>query len=158
MALPAKSAWTFSATYAGCSDACASAELWALAAGLSNGLALRLTLVVEELFTNTIKYGYCRESKRPVKIELSVNDGLAQLEYRDKGPPFDSVRTMEICAEQNAPLRIGGVGLHLIQTISSNASYANIGGWNIVRLSVGDGPLPAAQLTPTRAAADRERH
>lgn len=150
MSLTHKAEWTFTGTYAASSDACASVELWALAAGLSHALALRLVLVVEELFTNTIKYGYCRESKRPVKIALAVCDGMAELEYRDKGPPFDSVRTMEICAEANAPLRVGGVGLHLIQSVSSKAAYSNQVGWNVVRLSVADGPLPAIKHIPGR--------
>lgn len=134
--------WTFGATNAASISACAQAEAWAREAGLPEMLILRLVLVIEELYTNTIKHGYRRESKRPVKISLCVKDGMAELEYRDHGPPFDSVRTMEICAEQNAPIRIGGMGLFLIQSISSKARYENDAGWNVVQLSISDGPLP----------------
>lgn len=142
MALTNEINWTFAATSAASSDACMRAETWAREAGLPDMLIMRLVLVIEELFTNTIKHGYRRESKRPVKIALGVQGRSAVLDYRDRGPPFDSVRTMEICAEQNAPLRVGGLGLFLIQSISGKAVYANEERWNIVRLEISDGPLP----------------
>ncbi len=129
--------WSFAATSAASSDACSRAEGWARDTGLPEAQILRLVLVIEELFTNTIKHGYREESNRPVHIALGHCDGLAELDYRDQAPPFDPIHTVETLPEDIPPTQVGGMGLRLIQTLGCNASYTNEGGWNIVRLAVG---------------------
>lgn len=135
--------WSFTATFAASSDACARAERWARDAGLPETLMLRLVLLIEELFTNTIKHGYRTESNRPVHITLRHHDGLAELDYRDLAPPFDPVHTLQNRAQAPAPTRIGGMGLRLIQALGRNASYTHEDGWNIVRLRISADPLPS---------------
>lgn len=135
--------WTFAATNAASCDACGRAEAWARDMGLPEAQILRLVLVIEELFTNTIKHGYREESNRPVHIALGYCDGLAELDYRDQAPIFDPINNVEKLADYNPPTHIGGMGLQLIQSLGVNASYANKKGWNIVKLSVGSGALPA---------------
>lgn len=136
--------WSFAATNAATnaasSDACARAKSWARDAGLPEAQILRLVLVIEELFTNTIKHGYCEESNRPVHIALGCRDGLAWLDYRDQAPPFDPINNIAL---YNPPNQIGGIGLRLIQSLGMNASYLNSEGWNIVKLAVGGGAMPA---------------
>ncbi len=133
--------WTFAATSAASCDACARAEKWAREADLPEILIMRLVLVIEELFTNTIKHGYQSESNRPVHIALRVRDGRAELDYRDQASPFDPVNSIVKFSEDHPPSRVGGMGLQLIQTLGHNASYAHLAGWNIVRLAVGTDSL-----------------
>lgn len=134
---------TFIATNAASTDACVHAEGWARNAGLPEVQILRLVLVIEELFTNTIKHGYCEESNRPVHISLGYRDGLIMLDYRDQAPPFDPISNVEKTAAYNPPNQIGGMGLRLIQSLGINASYENSEGWNSVKLAVGGGAMPA---------------
>ncbi len=143
MTLSHKINWSFDATFAASTDACARAEGWARDAGLPEAQILRLVLVIEELFTNTIKHGYRDESNRPVQIALGCRDGLAWLDYRDQAPPFNPINNVEKIALYNPPNQIGGIGLRLIQSLGMNASHLNSEGWNIVKLAVGGGAMPA---------------
>ncbi len=130
---------TFVATNAASSDACAHAEGWARNAGLTEVQILRLVLVIEELFTNTIKHGYCEESNRPVHISLGYRDALIMLDYRDQAPPFDPIHAEPTIARDIPPDQVGGMGLQLIQTLGFDARYAYEAGWNIIRLAIGSG-------------------
>lgn len=137
--------WFFAASFAASQDACALAEDWARKAGLPETLVLRLVIMIEELFTNTIKHGYCEESNRPVRISLDCREGLAHLDYRDQAPPFDPIHTPPIIDPDRPPDDVGGMGLLLIQTLGGNASYAHEDGWNLIRLSVSAAPAPGAK-------------
>ena len=136
MPLSHEISWSFAASNAASRDACALAEAWARGAALPEVLVLRLVLVIEELFTNTIKHGYCGESNHPVHISLGCQDGMALLDYRDQGPLFDPIHTRPNLPKQSPPDQVGGMGLQLIQTLGCNASFVHEGGWNITRLGV----------------------
>ena len=51
--------------------------------------ALRLTLIVEELFTNSVMHGYGGESDAPIELALATGAGEVTLVYDDAAPPFD---------------------------------------------------------------------
>jgi len=55
---------------------------------LDPGLVSRVQIIVEELFSNTIKYGYGEECDRAVRLHLSVGTSLT-IAYEDDAPPFD---------------------------------------------------------------------
>lgn len=129
--------WTFAATNTASREACLQAENWARETGLPEVLIMRLVLVIEELFTNTIKHGYQLESNRPVQIALAAKDDRAELDYRDQAPAFDPVHACTRSSLDSPPTDVGGMGLRLIQTLGHQASYAYQNGWNIIRLTVG---------------------
>ncbi len=56
------------------------------AAGLGRETCLRLTLLVEELFTNTVVHGHGADSEAPVRLECEVSPGRVALTYEDSGP------------------------------------------------------------------------
>ncbi len=66
-----------------------------VAAGLGRETCLRLTLLVEELFTNTVVHGHGADSEAPVRLECEVSPGrlgvllvramAQQVEYRRAG-------------------------------------------------------------------------
>jgi serine/threonine-protein kinase RsbW len=143
MPLSHEISWSFAASYAASRDACALAEAWARSAGLPEVLVLRLVLVIEELFTNTIKHGYCGESNHPVQISLGCLDGMALLNYSDRAPLFDPIHTRPSLPMDTPPDQVGGMGLQLIQTLGCNASFVYEGGWNITRLGISATQAPA---------------
>jgi serine/threonine-protein kinase RsbW len=143
MPLSHEISWSFAASNAASHDACALAEAWARSAGLPEVLVLRLVLVIEELFTNTIKHGYCGESNHPVHISLGCLDGMALLDYRDQAPLFDPIHTRPSLPMDTPPDHVGGMGLQLIQTLGCNASFVHEGGWNITRLGINATRAPA---------------
>ena len=59
------------------------------AAGLDRAMCLRVTLLVEELFTNTVVHGHGADSDAPVRLDCEVAPGRITLVYEDTGPPHD---------------------------------------------------------------------
>src|SRR4051812_16206383 len=48
---------------------------------------MRVLLVLEELFTNTVSHGYGGDSDHPVEVTVAVSDRCVALVYRDAGQP-----------------------------------------------------------------------
>jgi len=102
---------------------------------LDPGLALKLTLVLEELVTNTIEHGFGGGSDAPIRIALtSTHPASASIAYEDSAPAFDPLAH---AAHQPAAVGdpfdarpVGGLGIHLIGQFASTARYARDGGRN----------------------------
>ena len=56
---------------------------------------LRLTLVLEELFTNTVEHGYGGDSEAPVQITCDVERGRVAVTYEDAAPRFDPLAVVQ---------------------------------------------------------------
>lgn len=80
-------------------------------------------LVIEELFTNMVKYGGGRQE---IAIGLDAEPERLTIELRDAGvEEWDVTRSPEI--DIDAPLehrRPGGLGLHLVKRIAESFRYA----------------------------------
>jgi len=99
---------------------------------------LRLTLVVEELFTNTVLHGYRGGSDAPVRIGLRAEPLLVELSYEDSAPqfdPLDHVARSPIDPTLGVADRpVGQLGLALVVSMAERASYAREDGCNRLRL------------------------
>ncbi len=102
-------------------------------------VALRLTLVIEELFTNTVTHGHGGDSDSMIVIGLSVTAACVRLGYADAAPRFDLrpwLRTPPESLSAPATARpAGGLGLHLVGRITSRVRYAYRGG-NRIALTI----------------------
>src|SRR5947207_6290770 len=103
---------------------------------------LKVLLIVEELFTNTVTHGYCEESESPVWIAFDPRDTGFILRYEDAAPPhnpFGEFRPMDtgvLVAQQP----VGGLGLKLIRSLARAASYSREGERNCIRLTFATSP------------------
>lgn len=95
---------------------------------------LRLQLVVEELFTNTVTHGHGGDCDSPVIIDLAVEAERVRLAFTDWAPPFDP--TAVAATELAAPTQIGGAGLRLLASLASDMTYARIDGANRLTLTL----------------------
>jgi anti-sigma regulatory factor (Ser/Thr protein kinase) len=106
--------------------------------GLAEGDVLRLQLVIEELFTNTVNHGYGREGDDPVVITLGTTPGGVRLLYEDAAPAYDPLATLRAPAPGVAlPLEerpVGRVGIQLVAGMAKEAQYSRAGDRN--RLTV----------------------
>jgi len=108
------------------------ADIAARDAGFARDDALRLRLVLEELFTNTVHHGHGGDSDQPVDVALDVMPGQIRLTYEDTAPAFDP-RTPP--AQRPAEERsVGQLGLALVRSMARELSYERIGDRN--RLSL----------------------
>lgn len=91
----------------------------------------RLQMVLEELFTNSIRHGLVAESDMPIQIALARNECGMTLRYRDQGQPFDPSRQAAPEATENS---LGGLGIPLICGLSKAIRYRRSGQFNIIEL------------------------
>ena len=99
--------------------------------GLDGDVEFDLNLVLEELFMNTIRHGGCRDQAGAARIHLRVAGGAVELEYRDRGIPFNPLDAPP--ARIDAPLeerKPGGLGIHLVRQIMSDVRYRRSDGEN----------------------------
>jgi serine/threonine-protein kinase RsbW len=90
---------------------------------LDDDIAFAVNLVIEELFTNMIKYHpgnpndiLINISKEPDKLTISLTDYDVE--------PFDITKTKEVNPDQNLEdRRIGGLGLYFVMKMMDNVTY-----------------------------------
>jgi len=85
----------------------------------------RLQIVVEELFSNTIKYGYGGECERPVRLRLQCSPRI-ELVYEDAAPPFDPTAWQETAPPGALEGRIGRKGISLVLGMAESVRYERL--------------------------------
>lgn len=124
----------FAARMDGLPQATAFAEGFCHRRGIEHGDALRLTLIVEELFTNTVVHGYGGDSEAPICITLDAGAAQLTLLCADAAPPFDPLaRLAEAAAQMAADVAgrpVGHLGIPLVLRIARSVSYVREDGWN----------------------------
>lgn len=101
--------------------------------GISGDTRSRLSLLVEELFTNTVRHGHGKDSDEPVVVALAAEPGRLTLTYEDTAPPHDPFTASPRAAPADTAL--GGVGLRLIAAMSS-PEYRYADGRNRISLVI----------------------
>ena len=111
-------------------------ERFCAAGGVEHDDRLRLNLVIEELFTNTVRHGHGRDSEAPVWIGLGESPDQLTLEIEDTAPPYNPFARMVAVDVPLEQRRIGGLGVHLARELSARSEYAYVFGRNCVRLQL----------------------
>jgi serine/threonine-protein kinase RsbW len=107
------------------------------AAGLKREDSLKLLLVIEELFTNTVMHGYGGDTDSPVWIALEPVSGGVRLSYEDEAPahdPLSSFTPMKTSVMLNEQ-PVGGLGVKLIRKLATDISYTRERDRNCIRLT-----------------------
>jgi len=113
-------------------------EEFGQAAGLGREDRHKLTLIVEELFTNTVTHGHHGDSDAPVQVTLEVTDAGVELIYEDSAPQYDPVaasRRTDIESTINER-RVGGLGVFLTISLTNGAVYRFVEGRNRISLTL----------------------
>ena len=107
-------------------------------AGLTREACLRLTLLVEELFTNTVVHGHGADSDAPVRLDCEVEAGRIALVYEDTGPPHDPFAAMA-SPDPGADVEdrpVGGLGVLLVSAMARQVEYRRAGSCNRISLVI----------------------
>ena len=113
-------------------------ESFCAGAGTTRPACLKLCLVIEELFLNTVKHGHRGGSEAPVWIALSARGAEVALTYEDRAPPFNPFAraTRELLEALVDTRREGGLGVLLAHGLTESADYSYIYGRNRIRLTM----------------------
>jgi anti-sigma regulatory factor (Ser/Thr protein kinase) len=105
--------------------------------GIAADDAARILILLEELLTNLAKYGYSDRAEPGVaEIVLVLNGGQMEIEFIDDGCAFDPLavplRNLDEPLEERP---VGGLGLHLLRSLTDVVRYERSNNKNVIRLS-----------------------
>jgi len=105
--------------------------------GLGRELRLKLELVLEELFLNTVHYGVDGLADAQVFLSLEPMPDGVRLVYEDDGHPYDPFTAADrtVLDERAADRRVGGLGILLIEGLTRSSRYERVNGCNRIELS-----------------------
>ena len=104
---------------------------------LSQVKLFTIELIVEELVTNTQKYGGSGNIEIAIRLSVDTATNKITLQIRDNALPFDPSRTGNIDPTLSIEKReIGGLGLLLVQEKSESMKYEYRNHCNITTLTV----------------------
>jgi len=97
--------------------------------GMSESEIEHLQLVLEELFTNSIRHGHHGDSDARISVSLSREAGVTSIRYIDDAPFFDLTAYV-----QTGQPEVGGLGIPLIRGMSRAIRYERRNGLNITQV------------------------
>lgn len=102
-----------------------------------------LRLVIEEIATNIVKYGYHDANRDVIQLRCTHHEAQLWITVRDRGTPFDPRDHPDPADPEAIPLderTVGGLGLFFVRELSDELSYHHdpASGWN--ELIVRKGP------------------
>jgi len=112
------------------------AESWLAGQEVSADAAYLVSLAIEELVTNCIKYAYDDSNDHTVDIVLSVHAGALKVEVIDDGRAFNPLEVPApdlSLAMRDRP--IGGLGIHLLRELADEMKYERRDGRNRLLLT-----------------------
>ncbi len=91
--------------------------------GLDESVVFTINLVVEELFTNIVKY--TSENSNEILLQLKKNEDDLIIHLTDFDvDPFDITKTAEVDTKQSLEeRRVGGLGIHLVKQMIDKIEY-----------------------------------
>lgn len=101
-----------------------------------------IEMVIEEIATNTIKYGFgnyrfIAPAKGNIVFTAIASPTRAELIIEDDGPPFDPTRTPDpIVHHELEDMPVGGLGIHLVRALTNGFEYRRVDHRNQVRVWV----------------------
>ncbi len=110
----------------------AAAEAWELPAKLS----MNINLVLEEVISNIIFYGFEDESEHVIKVDLVKTGEEIIITVTDDARPFDLLATEDFKDNEKAAedREIGGLGIHFVKTLMDKMEYRREEDQNILML------------------------
>lgn len=101
--------------------------------GFPADVSLRLQLIVEELFTNTVAHGFRQDCEAPVTLSLAAGPSGPLLRYIDSAPAYDPTQAPAQVASGETS---GGLGLTLIRGMSHAYRYRRLGDRNVSEIQL----------------------
>jgi len=96
----------------------------------------RILIILEELFTNAIRYGYPEgASNGHIEITMAVKPGRIEIAFCDDGAAFDRLaRELTTNQSPSGEQPEGGQGLQIIRSLAHRARYRRDSGRNRLAL------------------------
>lgn len=104
--------------------------------GIADQVKNQVNLVLEELYTNSVNYGFAGISNGYVAINLLNKGSYLEMIYQDNGIAYDPLQTEDpelLLSIEDRP--IGGLGVFFVKAMTDHVEYKRDGGFNIVKMT-----------------------
>jgi anti-sigma regulatory factor (Ser/Thr protein kinase) len=103
--------------------------------GLSEAIITDVNICLEELFTNTVSYGFEDDLEHIIRLTFKLDSHVLTLNVEDDGIPFNPLekKDPEIPADL-IDVRIGGLGIHIVRKLMDDIQYKRKRGKNKLTL------------------------
>lgn len=93
-------------------------------------------LVVDELVSNLLKYGFRKGSEERSHLNICLDDNWLQIELRDNGQCFNPLihAKPETLSSDLSERQVGGLGVYLILRMMDETRYEWVEPWNCLTL------------------------
>lgn len=95
----------------------------------------QIGVIIEELFSNIIRFAYEDNLEHQIDIRLLKADSEIRIEIIDDGIPFNPLDHQHGPVSDPAASDVGGMGLTLVRTFSDSIVYSRIDGRNRLKIT-----------------------
>jgi anti-sigma regulatory factor (Ser/Thr protein kinase) len=113
----------------------AAAERFGAEHTLSDDDMMAINLVLDEVITNIIDYGYDDAADHEIRVTLAVEGDRLTIEVEDDARHFDPLKAPP--PDLDLPLEerpVGGLGIHIVRTLMEAVEYQRRDGRNVLTM------------------------
>src|SRR5688572_11666473 len=110
-------------------------EAWGAEHDLARKVIFDLNLVLDEIFTNIVHYGYEDGGEHEVLIDVTMEGGEVRVRVEDDAREFNPLERPD--PDLGVPLeerKVGGLGIYLVRQLMDEVEYVREGGKNVLSL------------------------
>jgi len=103
--------------------------------GLSEDDSTQIHLMLDEVVSNVIKYGYDDGLEHQIHVDVAVDGNHVTIRVEDDGKPFNPLNAPH--PNLDAPIEqrpIGGLGVYIVKTVADSVDYRRDAGRNVVTM------------------------
>ena len=100
-----------------------------------SSISMPMTLILEELFTNTITHGASDGREVFIEVNLGIDKDELIMTYKDNGMPFNVLDLPEPDLTASIENReVGGLGVHYVKTLTDSVEYEYLDKHNVLKM------------------------
>ncbi|MFO8130450.1 MAG: ATP-binding protein [Bacteroidales bacterium] len=111
------------------------AEEW----NINTGIAMKLELILEEVFTNIVFHAFEDNAGHSIDVFLKRSGDVLRIRIEDDGKAFDLTRIppADSLDKDIKERPVGGLGIHFIKEFSDHLTYERKNNKNILKITKG---------------------
>lgn len=100
-----------------------------------SSISMPITLILEELYTNTITHGASDGRDIFIEVNLGIDKNELVMTYKDNGIPFNVLELPGPDLTASIENReVGGLGVHYVKTLTDSVEYEYLEKQNVLKM------------------------
>ncbi|MFY8166375.1 MAG: ATP-binding protein [Sediminibacterium sp.] len=100
-----------------------------------SSISMPMTLILEELYTNTITHGASDGRDIFIEVNLGIDKSELVMTYKDNGIPFNVLELPDPDLTASIENReVGGLGVYYVKTLTDSVEYEYLEKQNVLKM------------------------